>query len=111
MENPHTANKDDMFNLIREALDKVFKKYSRGEPDSNLFFQNFGSHMKSHPQYLDPLTGNRLIQTLSDVKPSSTVLDGWSLLGCWFLLAALIDTYNYGCKPHTTMDISPLCSG
>ena len=27
-----TANKDDMFNLIREALDKVFKKYSRGEP-------------------------------------------------------------------------------
>ena len=35
--------------------------------------------MKSHPQYLDPLTGNRLIQTLSDVKPSSTGLDGWSL--------------------------------
>ena len=34
-----------------------------------------------------------------------------TLLGCWFLLAALLDTYNYGCKPHTTMDISPLCSG
>ena len=25
-----TANKDDMFNLIREAWDKVFNKYSRG---------------------------------------------------------------------------------
>ena len=74
-----TANKDDMFNLIRDAWDKVFNKYSRGEPDSNLFFQNFGSHMKSHPQYLDPLTGNRLIQTLNDLKPSSTGLDGWSL--------------------------------
>ena len=35
-----TANKDDMFNLIRDAWDKVFNKYSRGEPDSNLFFQN-----------------------------------------------------------------------
>ena len=74
-----TANKDDMFNLIRDAWDKVFNKYSRGEPDSNLFFQNFGSHMKSHPQHLDPLTGNRLIQTLKEVKPSSTGLDGWSL--------------------------------
>ena len=33
-----TANKDDMFNLIRDAWDKVFNKYSGGEPDSNLFF-------------------------------------------------------------------------
>ena len=45
-----TANKDDMFNLIREAWDKVFNKYSRGEPDPALFFQHFGSDMKSHPQ-------------------------------------------------------------
>ena len=35
--------------------------------------------MKSHPQHLDPLTGNRLTQTLKEVKPSSTGLDGWSL--------------------------------
>ena len=74
-----TANKDDMFNLIREAWDKVFNKYSRGEPDPALFFQHFGSDMKSHPQQLDPLTGSRLIQTLRDIQPSSTGLDGWSI--------------------------------
>ena len=72
-----TANTDEQLNEIAKAWLPIFQKFVNCLPDMKHFDENFAPFMKSHPMTLTPMTGSFLVQTLKNVKPSSSSLDGW----------------------------------
>lgn len=72
-----TANTDEQLNEIMKAWLPIFQKFVNRLPDMKHFDKNFAPFMKNHPMTLTPMTGSFLIQTLKNVKPSSSSLDGW----------------------------------
>jgi hypothetical protein len=109
-----TANTDAQLHAIHQDWLPVFQKIANKLPDVKTFEDHFVPFMKSSPMHLEPLTGSKLVATLSKSKHSAPSLDGWTpqsliALSVWFpsLFDGLAEILNW--IEENSVWPSPLC--
>ena len=70
-----TANTAEQIDLVTEAWKPHFERFKDGEPDAQAFFDVFSPHMKQHHFTVSQITAEGLIDTLGEMKHSSSGLD------------------------------------